>query len=74
MAIHGVSRATADIDLLTVETWALGLDFIGRVAGKIRRRLTSIATCQRPGNWGNDLLASGDYPRAAKAFTRSLRL
>lgn len=25
-------------------------------------------------NWGNDLLASGDYPGAAKAFTRSLRL
>jgi regulator of sirC expression with transglutaminase-like and TPR domain len=25
-------------------------------------------------NWGNDLLTSGDYPRAATAFTRSLRL
>jgi regulator of sirC expression with transglutaminase-like and TPR domain len=25
-------------------------------------------------NWGNDLLASGDYPRAARVFTRSLRL
>jgi len=25
-------------------------------------------------NWGNDLLASGDYPRAVKAFTRSLHL
>lgn len=25
-------------------------------------------------NWGNDLLTLGDYPRAAKFFTRSLRL
>jgi regulator of sirC expression with transglutaminase-like and TPR domain len=25
-------------------------------------------------NWGNDLLASGDYPRAVRVFTRSLHL
>ena len=25
-------------------------------------------------NWGNDLLASGDYPRAVRVFSRSLRL
>jgi regulator of sirC expression with transglutaminase-like and TPR domain len=25
-------------------------------------------------NWGNDLLASGDYPGAVRVFTRSLRL
>lgn len=25
-------------------------------------------------NLGNDLLASGDYPRAARAFTRSRRI